>query len=428
MQIAIAGAGYSGGEADRLRRDMAAWRKTGSLERHRDRLRQGFSERGISEEFGERLYQQIHGFAEYGFPESHASSFALLVYASAWLKFFYPAEFAAALVNSQPMGFYSPSTLLQDAQRHGVELLPIDIAASSWDCACVRGARPKPPSPEQEASAPYRATANGTSLRLGFRLISGLGKDTGLRIERARAARPFTCVDDVVARARLDKKEAMALAESGALDRLVPALKAGGARRSAIWQVVAPRATDLYEGIDPKGRSPELSPMTRSEQLVLDYERTGVSIADHPMKLLRSSLPKRFKSSYDVMRLRSGTKLTAAGLVTCRQRPATASGVVFITMEDEHGFLNLVVWAKVFEQFHHVATTARLLVVHGRIERSDDQKAASDDSGVVRGLRDLAASQPNANAPQSVVYVIADRLELLDAKLPGLSSMSRDFH
>ncbi|HVH44462.1 MAG TPA: error-prone DNA polymerase [Labilithrix sp.] len=404
MQIAIVGAGYTGGEADRLRRDMAAWRKTGSLEKHRDRLLDGFRERGIPREFGERLYQQIHGFAEYGFPESHSASFALLVYASSWLKVFYPAEFAAALINSQPMGFYSPSTILQDAQRHGVELLPIDVNASGWDCACVRG----------------RPRSSGTAIRLGLRLVSGFGEDAGRRIERARVERPFTSVDDVVARARLDKKASMALAESGALDALA-STDAGSARRAAIWHVVAPRATDLYEGIDSGERAPKLAPMSRAEQLVLDYERTGVSITDHPMKLLRASLPKRFKSSRDVMSLGSGTRVSAAGLVTCRQRPGTASGVVFITMEDEHGFLNLVVWAKVFEKYHHIATTARLLLVHGRIERSDEPNASSRP-------REKAIPPPNPNAPQSVVYVIADRLELLDQRLPKLATMSRDFH
>jgi error-prone DNA polymerase len=385
MQIAIVGAGYTGGEADRLRRDMAAWRRTGSLERHRERLLEGFRERGIPESFGERLYQQIHGFAEYGFPESHAASFALLVYASSWLKRHHPAEFAAALINSQPMGFYSPSTLLQDAQRHGVRLLPLDANESGWDCACVR---PK-------------------EIRLGLRLVSGLGEEAGRRIEAARKEKPFECVDDVVFRAQLGKKEAMALAESGALDRL------SRARREAIWEVVAPRPTDLFEGRPAPGKKPKLRPMTRAEQLVLDYERTGVSIDDHPMKLLRPTLPKRFRSSRDVPFLRSGTRVSAAGLVSCRQRPGTASGVVFITLEDEFGFLNLVVWAKTFEAFHHVATTARLLVVHGRIERSDDPK----------GLR---AADPNV--PQSMIYVIAERLEALDPKMPKLASMSRDFH
>jgi error-prone DNA polymerase len=306
MQIAIVGAGYSGGEADRLRRDMAAWRKTGSLEKHRERLLQGFRERGIPEELGERLYQQIHGFAEYGFPESHAASFALLVYASAWLKVHHPAELAAALINSQPMGFYSPSTILQDAQRHGVELLPLDVNESGWDCACVRVG------PGRERSSRLR-----TAIRLGLRLVSGLGEDAGRRIEQARAVRPFASIDEVVARARLDRKEAMALAESGALDALTNK-PPGSARRAAIWHVVAPRATDLFnpgrlsptplgphwtpsseaghgpirfDGTTSGEAAPDLRPMSRAEQLVLDYERTGVSITDHPMKLLRPKLP-----------------------------------------------------------------------------------------------------------------------------------------
>jgi error-prone DNA polymerase len=427
MQIAIVGAGYTGGEADRLRRDMAAWRKTGSLEKHRGRLLEGFRERGIPEEFGERLYQQIHGFAEYGFPESHASSFALLVYASAWLKVHHPAEFAAALVNSQPMGFYSVSTLLQDAQRHGVSLLPIDVNESRWDCTCARlpgsarprarhdSARPRARHDSARPRARHDSARPRASLRLGLRLIAGLGEDAGRRIEQARNERAFTSIDDVVARCRLDKKEAMAVAESGALDAL--AIAAGGPdgseRRSAIWQIVLPRSADLFEGATIAEPAPNLARMTRAEQLVLDYERTGVSISDHPMKLLRPSLPKRFKNSRDVMSLRSGTRVSSAGLVTCRQRPGTASGVVFVTMEDEHGFLNLVLWSKVFEKYHHVATTARLLVVHGRIERSDDPK----------GLRPA-----DPGAPQSVVYVIAERLERIDQKLPRLESMSRDFH
>ena len=385
MQIAIVGAGYTGGDADRLRRDMAAWKKTGSLERHRQRLLDGFAARGIAKDFGERLYQQIHGFAEYGFPESHSASFALLVYASSWLKVHHPAEFAAALINSQPMGFYSPSTLLQDAQRHGVELLPLDANESEWDCTC----------------------APGKKLRLGLRLVSGLGADAGRRIA---AARPFRSIDEVVARAGLHRKESMALAESGALDGFTE----GGTRREAIWDVTAPRTTGLFAGkSDPSRKQPRLARMTRAEQLVLDYERTGVSISDHPLKLLRPRLPKTYRSSEDVMSLKSGTPVTVAGLVTCRQRPGTASGVVFITLEDEHGFMNLVVWSRVFEQFHHVATQARLLVVHGKIERSDDPK----------GLL-----PPDPAAPQSTIHVIVDRLEELDRELPALSSMSRDFH
>ncbi|MBX3230087.1 MAG: error-prone DNA polymerase [Labilithrix sp.] len=423
MQIAIVGAGYSGGEADRLRRDMAAWRKNGNLERHRERLLQGFRERGIPEEFGERLYQQIHGFAEYGFPESHSCSFSLLVYSSSWLKLYYPAEFAAALINSQPMGFYSPSTILQDAQRHGVELLPVDINKSVWNCTCEgpdlnEGPQKRPRMRARSApSAPREGRVWGggvggeapdvesTKLRLGLRVVAGLGEDAGRRIE---AGRPYASAGDVLARARLDRKEAMALAESGALDAL-----SDGGRRGAIWDVVAPRPEDMFVGTTKKERSPELVPMTRAEQLVLDYERTGISVSDHPLKLLRSKLGKRFKSSLDVLGLRAGTRVKVAGLVTCRQRPGTASGVVFVTMEDEHGFLNLVLWPRVFEKYRLVATTSKVLIVHGKIERSDDPK----------GLR-----PPDPNVPQSVLYVVAEHLEAFDEELPKLASMSRDFH
>ncbi|HEY8075963.1 MAG TPA: error-prone DNA polymerase, partial [Labilithrix sp.] len=357
MQIAIVGAGYTGGEADRLRRDMAAWRRTGSLEKHRDRLLDGFRERGIPEAFGEQLYKQIHGFAEYGFPESHSASFSLLVYASSWLKLHFPAEFAAALVNSQPMGFYSPSTILQDAQRHGVEMLPIDLNASGWDCAIPE----VPPQAGRRREAPMTSRA----IRLGTRLVRGLGEETGRRIEEGR---PYANVEDVASRARLDRKELVALAESGALDGVC------GGRRQALWKVVAPRPEDLYEGRDEGGERPKLAKMSRAEQLVLDYERTGVSIEDHPMKLLRARLPKKIKSSRDLLSMRSGQRVSVAGLVICRQRPGTASGVVFVTMEDEHGFSNLVLWSKTFEKLHHIATTARLLVAHGKIERSDDPK------------------------------------------------------
>jgi error-prone DNA polymerase len=405
MQIAIVGAGYTGGEADQLRRDMAAWKKNGRLARHRDRLLQGFASRGIDRAFGDRLYAQIQGFGEYGFPESHAASFALLVYASSWLKTHHPAAFAAALVNSQPMGFYSPSTIFTDAQRHGVELLPICALNSDWDCTLEREA---PGSPAQPA------------VRIGLRQIKGLGEDAGRRIERLRASRtpgsaPLS-IPELIDGAKLSRKELEALAEAGALDALTsagraPAARGRGdgpvassARREALWAVRAPRDPGLFEGrsaeASPRARSrtPQLRSLTRAEQLSLDYERTGLSIDDHPMKLLRAELRPSIKSSAELQRARHGDAISVGGLVICRQRPGTASGVVFITMEDETGFSNLILWARVFEEQRHVATTSHLLIAHGKVEREGE-----------------------------VVYVVVSSLESLRAKAT-LPSMSRDFH
>ncbi|MDB4993049.1 MAG: polymerase [Myxococcaceae bacterium] len=377
MQIAIVGAGYTGGEADQLRRDMAAWKKNGRLERHRERLLNGFAARGISLEFGERLYAQIQGFGEYGFPESHSASFALLVYASSWLKVHHPAAFAASLVNSQPMGFYSPSTILQDAQRHGVLVLPICIVASAWDCTLEDGA-----------------------LRVGLRQVKGLGEDSGQRIVDARNQRAFTSIEDVAARADLSTLELEALAEAGVFDPFISAPSAH-ARRVALWKVLVPRGEGLFAGVDASGEVPAgLLPLTRAEQLSLDYERTGLSVSDHPMKILRPGLARSIKSSTELQHATHGRRISVAGLVICRQRPATASGVVFITMEDEHGFLNLILYARVFDALRHVATTSTMLVAHGKVEREGE-----------------------------VVYVVVERLENLGVKGGApLVGMSRDFH
>jgi error-prone DNA polymerase len=374
MQIAIVGAGYTGGEADCLRRDMAAWRKNGRLERHRARLHDGFLAHGISAEFSEKLYAQIQGFGEYGFPESHAASFALLVYASSWLKVHHPAAFAAALVNSQPMGFYSASTILQDAQKHGVEVLPIVVDESDWDCTLEKGA-----------------------IRLGLRQVRGLGEPTGRRIEAARKTRPFTSVEDLVSRAGLAKDELEALAEAGALEPLI------ACRRAAIWKVGAPRAEALFAGVETSEPSPGLPPLTRAEQLTLDYARTGLSVKDHPMRLARAGLSSRIQSASQVAKLPARVRVSAAGLVICRQRPGTASGVVFVTMEDETGFINLILYSRIFDEYRHVATTSALLLAHGLIEREGE-----------------------------VVYIVVQRLEKL--VVPALGpriesvSMSRDFH
>ncbi|MDP9000189.1 MAG: error-prone DNA polymerase [Myxococcota bacterium] len=377
MQLAIVGAGYTGGEADQLRRDMAAWRRSGKLERHRERLLQGFASNGIEREFGERLYRSIEGFGEYGFPESHAASFALLVYASAWLKVHHPAAFAAALVNSQPMGFYSPGSIVQDAERHDVEVLPARVDASDWDCTLEGGNR----AVERDPPA----------LRLGLRVVRGLGEAAGRRIEEARRTCSFVGVEDLVARAGLDKRKLDVLAHAGALACF------GLARREAMWKVRGPREEGLFAGLEPGDEKPELAALTRAEQLALDYRTTGVAVGDHAMKVVRPKLPGSYKSAYDLATIAHGARVSTAGVVICRQRPQTSSGVVFVTLEDETGFVNLILWATTFARWRHIATTSSMLVAHGKVEREGD-----------------------------VVYVIPDRLERL--ALYDLPSMSRDFH
>ncbi len=371
MQIAICGAGYTGGEADELRRDMGAWRRNGRLERHRERLFAGLAARGVPRPFAERLYKQIQGFGEYGFPESHAASFALLVYSSSWLKVHHPAAFAAALINSQPMGFYSVSTIVQDAQRHGVEVRPICIEQSQWDCTLERDG----------------------ALRVGLRQIRGMGEQVARRIEAARAERPFADVDDLASRASLDMRALEALAEAGALERIVRG------RRHALWKARGPRPVGLFAGKDLDGdERPELPPLPRGAQLVLDYQRTGLSVTDHPMRIARPALPREIKSARELCDLAHGTRVSVAGMVICRQRPDTANRIVFVTLEDETGLSNLVVFADVFERFRRVATTSTLLVARGTIERE-----------------------------REVIHVRVDSLEPLVARELQLPAMSRDF-
>jgi error-prone DNA polymerase len=408
MQIAIVGAGYTGGEADQLRRDMAAWKRNGKLARHREKLLAGFEKTGIAREFGERLYQSIEGFGEYGFPESHAASFALLVYASSWLKVHHPAAFAAALVNSQPMGFYSPGSIVKDAERHGVEVLPARVDASDWDCTLEGGMKRETnregrregdfdldldPDPSLPSSSPCSLHSDSPALRLGLRLVRGLGEEPGKRIEAARRARAFASVEDMVARAGLEKREVEALAHAGAL------VGFGLARREAMWKVRAPRAGEgeLFAGVELGDEKPALPVMSRAEQLVLDYETTGVSVGDHAMKVVRPRLPPHYKSARDLATTPHGARVSTAGMVICRQRPGTASGVVFITMEDETGFVNLILWSRTFEKWRHVATTSSMLVAHGKVEREGE-----------------------------VVYVVPDKLEKLG--LYQVPAMSRDFH
>ncbi|MEM6789022.1 MAG: error-prone DNA polymerase [Myxococcota bacterium] len=385
MQLAITGAGYDPGEADQLRRDMAAWRKNGQLEKHRMKLLEGFVARGIPEDFAHRMFRQIQGFGEYGFPESHAASFAILVYASAWIKVHHPAAFACALINSQPMGFYSPATIVRDAQKHEVAVRPIRVEHSDWDCTLE---------PDGEKDDDDGAPA----LRLGFRLVKGVSEAGIASLVAARAAAPLTGVDDVVRRTRLRRDEVERLAEAGAFEGLA------SGRREAMWRVRAPRERQGLWGdteLEAAGTSVGLPRLSAREQLSLDYGTTGISIHDHPLRHLRPQLQRRrVRRAEEQPGFTRGQRVTVAGVVLTRQRPATASGVVFLTLEDETGTFNVVLYNHVFERYELVARHASIVLVRGKVDR--------------RG---------------PVVHVQAHHLERLD--LPSGSAVdvrSRDFH
>ncbi|HEY5960102.1 MAG TPA: error-prone DNA polymerase [Polyangiaceae bacterium] len=384
MQIAIAGAGYSGGEADQLRRDMAAWRKNGRLLRHRERLLDGFSKNGISSAFGEALFEQIKGFGEYGFPESHAASFALLVYASAWQKTHYPAHFAVALLNAQPMGFYSPHSIIRDAQAHGVAVRDVDVSYSHWDHT-LEGPNSK------------------RVIRLGFRIVKQVSQHMVERLVSERARRGFSELEDFRLRVTPAKNELEALAEAGALDSLQPG------RRNALWAARRPDAGQLFASIaskrNPNVRLPEVS---RGAMLRFDYDTKGLCLNDHPLLHLRRWLTaRRVVTANQLPQYRRGERLAVAGLVLCRQQPMTASGILFVTLEDETGVINLIVREQVQARYGLMLRQASLLYARGRLERTD----VDTTPGAV-----------------PVIHLLAEEFERLDRGGRALSNFSRDFH
>ncbi len=396
MQISIVGAGYTGGQADQLRRDMAAWKKTGRLLRHREQLLAGFAAKGISQSFGEALFEQIKGFGDYGFPESHAASFALLVYISAWEKVHFPAHFCCALINSQPMGFYSPSSLIRDAQKHGVEVRPVRVDASHWDCGLECPAKSKVNS---------RYPAAHRALRLGFRLIKGFKQASSDAVIAARSDGPFEDLNDFMLRTRLGQDQLQLLAEAGALESLVQG------RRHALWATRAPNSPGLFAQHGVREERVELPPLAASQQLILDYDRVGLSIDDHPLRHLRPSLRKwGVVTARQLLDIKHETPVRIAGLVLSRQRPATASGVVFMTLEDETGTINLVLFSKIFERFGHTARHASLLLAEGRLERQLTQPRPGE-----------------VGRATAVIHVIARTLRRLDTPA-NVSVRSRDFH
>ena len=346
MQLAIVAAGFSAGEADSLRRAMAAWKRRGGLGPFEDKLVTGMRERGYDEEFARQIFQQILGFGEYGFPESHSASFALLVYVSSWLKRHEPAAFTCALLNSQPMGFYSGSQLVQDAQRHGVTVRPVDINGSAWDCTLE----------PDDAGAP--------ALRLGLRMVKGLSEDAGARIVAVRTDDLFADVQQLRERAGLDGRELGALASAGALKPI------SGDRHRARWAVAgAEKPMALFPDMTRYEPVPLLRAPTEGQNIVADYRSTGLTLERHPMCLLRRHLDRyRYVHADALSSHGDGAGVNVAGLVITKQRPGTASGVIFVTLEDETGQVNVIVWKQVAEKYRAALLNARLLGVVGELQ------------------------------------------------------------
>ena len=376
MQIAMLAAGFSAGESDSLRRSMAAWKRKGGVHKFHDRMISGMVANGYTEEFAEGIFKQMEGFGEYGFPESHAASFALLVYVSCWLKHHEPACFLAAMLNSQPLGFYSPSQLVQDAQRHGVPVRAVDVMCSDWDC-----------------------TMEGAAVRLGLRMVAGLATAAAQRIALARAEAPFTSTEDLALRAGLDQSDLKALASADALISL------SGHRRQQVWDASALRpAPGLLKTAPVEEDFLELPPAWEGEEVVFDYAATGLTLRSHPVALLREQLASmKLRTAAELRDLPDGRLVRACGIVVMRQQPQTAKGVVFVTLEDETGSVNVIVWKSLREKQRSELLHSRLMAVYGVWQRD------VESGGEVR-------------------HLIAQRLVDLTPLLGGLATQSREFH
>lgn len=381
MRLVVVAAGFTPGEADQLRRAMGAWRRRGVIDQFQKKLIDGMTSNGYSADFADRVFRQLRGFGEYGFPESHAASFAILVWASCWLKYHYPAAFTAALLNSQPMGFYAPAQLVGDARKHGVIVLPADVNFSEWDCTL-------------EAVAQQRTKA-APALRLGFRMLTGFSDEDAEQIVNQRGARPYVSLDEFAERTRLSNSVLTRLSRADAF----ASLRLG--RRSALWQSLPDHTPTPLLEVEPAGSEPAVALPTLGAfgEVVADYRTTGLSLKAHPLKFLRPQLDqRRITPAWRLASTKDGRFLRVAGLVLVRQRPSTAKGITFVTLEDETGVINLIVRPDVWERHHHAARAATVLLAHGILQSQD-----------------------------SVIHVLVNRLEDLSQELAQVESMSRDF-
>ncbi|MGE0606812.1 MAG: error-prone DNA polymerase [Pirellulales bacterium] len=401
MRLAVVAAGFTPGEADQLRRAMGAWRRPGVIDAFRQKLIAGMTARGLSAEFAQRVFDQIRGFGEYGFPESHAASFALLVYVSAWLKHYYPAAFAAAIINSQPMGFYAPGQLVRDAKQHGVAVLPWDVNASMWDCTLETH------------------NGQGWALRLGLRLLAGLPQAEAERMIVVRAAGPFDSLADVARRAELSRATLSRLAKADVFGSLEID------RRQALWQALGeertrgrtkrgtrnaepdteskprstPRPLSLFAEQEPDEPLAVLPRLSAWEEILADYRTAGLSLRGHPLAFLRRRLDGlRVLRSEQLAHWPAGRQVRVAGLVLVRQRPSTAKGIIFVTLEDETGVANLIIRPDIWERYRPVAKNAAALLAHGQLQREHE-----------------------------VIHLLVNKLEDLATAAGRLPGKSRDF-
>ncbi len=390
MRLAVVAAGFSPGEADRLRRSFGVWRRSGTIEEMGARLVQGMLANGYDCGFAEQLFRQLQGFGEYGFPESHAASFALLVYVSSWLKRYYPAAFTAAIINSLPMGFYAPAQLVRDARSHGVRVNAVDVNYSFYDCT-LEAAGNKPAAQGE----PFHSWGvNGPDLRLGFCLVRGIGREVAERIVIARKAKPFGDIRELARRARLPLAVLARLAAADTFKSM------GLTRREGLWAVlVAEDDLPLFKETSFVEDEVHLLEMERGQEVAYDYNTTGLSLKDHPMALVRRRLDSlAVSTSQRLKRSANGRVLSVAGLVLVRQRPSTAKGIVFMTVEDETGIANLIIRPNIYKTFRAVARAATAVIAHGRVERAGE-----------------------------VVHLQVHKLESVAGKLQELQVRSRDF-
>lgn len=376
MQLAVVAAGFTPGEADQLRRAMGAWRRRGVIDRFYQKFIDGMLKHGYEPDFAERVFKQIQGFGEYGFPESHSASFALLAYASSWLKCYHPAAFAAALINSQPMGFYQPSQLVSDARRHNVEVRPVDVCHSHWDCTL-------------ESTSDHQP-----ALRLGFRMISGLSQEVSDTIVQEREHQPFASFDDFRSRTRLHSTILSRFSRADVFRSLQLS------RRPALWEALLdqtpqPLFNEQLRAAPPAG----LPDMPEFAQIIADYRATGLSLKGHPLERFRARFQHaRITTAEALENHEANRRVKVAGIVLNRQHPGTAQGITFMTLEDETGTANLIVYPNVWNVFRRIATTSTALIARGILQK---------ESGVI--------------------HVMVDQFQDLSQSIAGGRYLSRNF-